>query len=72
MAQPRLCGECGQEKPLTDDDFLAARLDCYRSAYGAMKDLYGREPDPFEVEHAARFLAGMPCTAGGVTEADDE
>lgn len=51
------CEECGQEKPATDDDVLAARMDCYRSAFGMFRDLYKRDPQPYEAELTARFLA---------------
>lgn len=52
------CEECGQDKPLRDEDILAIRLDCYKAAYGVYKDVYGEDPRPSETEYLARFLAG--------------
>lgn len=55
------CDTCGQVLPLTGDDYLAQRMDYYRSAHGMLRDLSpapGKEPTPYEVLLAARFLAG--------------
>jgi hypothetical protein len=55
------CEECGQYKPVTDDDVLAARIDHYRSAHGMLKDLYnGEEPSVYNTLMTARFLAAEP------------
>lgn len=53
----RRCEECKQEVPPTDDEITAERVHCFRAAFNMMKDLWGREPSPYEVLMAARFLA---------------
>lgn len=69
------CEECGQDKPVTEEDVLAARMDCYVSAFGMFKDLYKRDPEPYEAELTARFLAAdeQPhiLTEGAFDEGDD-
>lgn len=51
------CGECGQEKAVTDDDMLAARIGYYRSAHAMLSDLWKKPPPEWQVLRAARFLA---------------
>jgi hypothetical protein len=51
------CEECGQERPVTDGDVLASRMDCYRAAYEMLKDLTKGNPPEWQVLRTARFLA---------------
>lgn len=52
------CEECGQYRPTTSDDVLAARMDCFRAAHAMLKDLYGGdEPTTWDTLTTARFLA---------------
>lgn len=51
------CDGCGQEKPVTDAEVLAIRMDAYVSAFQMFRDLYKRDPEPYEAELTARFLA---------------
>lgn len=70
------CEECGQDKPPTDEDMLGWRLDCYRSAFGVLKDLWKKEPSTYEVLTTARFLAQdntmSVFTSAGEDDDDDD
>lgn len=67
------CEECGQEKPPTDEQLLALKVDAYRAAFGMLKELFNQEPPEFWVLRTARFLAGdRPEVADLVTLEDDD
>ena len=55
-ADMKRCTECQQEIPPSDTEIEAARSDCYRTAHALHKDVWKREPTPYEVLLLAKFL----------------
>lgn len=66
------CEGCGQEIPQTHTEMVSDRVDMYVTAFNMFARLYKRDPQPYEAELTARYLAGEPPLGGEVVDADDD